>query len=76
MMQLLFFYNEITRPYSNRDVDDPKVIDMLSVLVKLSENLLQSNEGTLYYSFYEIEGLDHKRILNCQKTTECLQCPH
>ena len=73
-MQLLFFYNEITRPYSRRDVDDPKLIDMLPVLVKISEKLLQSNGAEAAYSFYEIEGLDHKRMLNCQSKTQCDQC--
>ena len=64
-MQLLFFYNEITRPYSKRDVDDPKLIDMLPVLVKISEKLLESNGNSETYSFYEIEGLDYTRMLNC-----------
>ena len=45
LFQMLFFYNEITREYGNRDPDDPKLIDMLPVLVNISESLLK--EGSI-----------------------------
>ena len=40
LLQFLFLYDEITHQFKVRSQDDPKLISMLPILVKISEKLL------------------------------------
>ena len=39
-LQLLFFYNHLTQERKDEDPFDPKLVDLLPLMVQLSEKLL------------------------------------
>ena len=41
LLQFLFYYHEITHTIEKQNPDDPKLIQMLPVLVKMSERYLK-----------------------------------
>ena len=60
ILQLLFFYQYLTQEKKRLDPFDPKLIDLLPVMVKVSERLLKNPN-----SDYRREAMTYRRWLNC-----------
>ena len=78
LLQFLFLYDEITHNIKKKSEDDPKLIEMLPILVNISEKLLEENAGK-ELTKYQKHALSFKRWLRCSKDihdrkTMCEEC--
>ncbi len=61
MLTLLFFYYYLTQEKQLDDPFDPKLIDLVPVLVKISERLIISSDS------YKNQAFTFRNWLNCGK---------
>ena len=75
LLQFLFFYHEITYTIKKKNPDDPKLIQMLPILVKISERFLKEKvvRRKTVETEYQKFALNYHRWLYCGAKS-CKSC--
>ena len=60
ILQLFFFYNYLTEEKKKEDPFDPKIIDLLPIMVKISQKLLKNSAS------YKDDALTFGKWLKCK----------
>ena len=76
MLQFVFFYHDITHTIEQQNPDDPKLIQILPILVKISERFLKEKvvRGKTVLTKYQEFALFYYKWLYCGNE-KCKSCP-